>query len=82
MTAAAGLPSAPVGNASGGRAPRGTMGLRHPVIAHCEWQFPPELLCENLKWFSVASPGLLGFVFFKKNSHMNQSEKILQRYLE
>jgi hypothetical protein len=27
VTAAAGLPSAPVGNASGGRAPRGAMGL-------------------------------------------------------
>ena len=52
-----------------------------PSLLTVNGSFRPNF-CENLKWFSVASPGPAGFYFFLKMCHMNQSEKILQRYLE
>ena len=37
-----------------------------PSLLTVNGSFRPELFVENLKWFSVASPGLLGFIFFYK----------------
>ena len=54
MTAAAGLPSAPVGNASGGRAPRGAMGL--PVSAIPSLRIFIAYKCKEVQ-YSVFSNG-------------------------